>query len=1113
EDENNEMTDGHGFISLEDASLIRIYQVMRQNQEGPPNVSTARSYIESMFLTDVRRYDLGEVGRYRLNAKIYSPSGIEERLIKPERDEEEWEIPPSLDTMTMTKADFLAIFLYMVGLYNDENEYHLDDIDHLGNRRVRSIGELLATQLSTGLSRMSRVARDNLLSVEDEKTGPQDLVNVRTVSSVVATFFGSSQLSQFMDQTNPLAELTHKRRMSALGPGGLTRERAGFEVRDVHHTHYGRLCPIETPEGPNIGLINSLATYTVINNFGFIETPYRIVGLIEYKDQKGKKHWFPEHHWFHDIHKAFVRDISLHRKVDLSQSEYDWTLNQLDKTQSVLFESFGNKIFKVPQNDDFVFIKNGQVIESGDVKADYELVGKTIETRVSDFVIYITADEEDKYSVAPASTEIGEDGFFVESFVIVRQESEFPAISNPKKVPIVDAATTERVHLIDVAPMQIVSVAAGLIPFLEHDDANRALMGSNMQRQAVPLLRADSPIVGTGLERRAALDSGTVIRAEKSGVVKFADSNKIVVEHEVEEDEFAIVQDDGEINYKLRKFERSNQDTCINQKPIVEVGQEVKAGDVLADGASTDQGELALGKNALIGFLPWNGYNYEDAIIISEELAVNDVFTSIHIEEFEVEVRETKRGSEELTREVPNVSEEALVNLDEHGIVREGAEVKAGDILVGKITPKGESVQSPEERLLLAIFGEKAEDSRDTSLKVPPGITGVVVETRRFSKKGKDDKSKKKEKKEIEQIKSKYQIEIKKLQDFRDEKLKSLLLGKTSGQIKNKETGQVMSLEGQKFTAKSLRGIDFTEADLDSTFCSDEKLNENVTNFIAKANALINEKAEEMTVELDKIIRGDELKPGVIEMVKVYVAKKRRLSVGDKMAGRHGNKGVVSKIVPIEDMPYTEDGRPLQILLNPLGVPSRMNVGQVLEVHLSYAAKALGFKVATPVFDGASFDQIKEELDKAGLGTDPETGEFTGKTKLYDGKTGEAFLNPVTIGYMYMLKLGHLVDDKIHARSIGPYSLVTQQPLGGKSQFGGQRFGEMEVWALEAYGAAYTLQELLTVKSDDVVGRSNVYDAIVKGNNTPEPGIPESFRVLIREIRALGLNIKSANEE
>jgi DNA-directed RNA polymerase subunit beta len=954
----------------EEEALYKIYTLVRPGD--PPNAATARALFEKMFF-DEKRYDLGEVGRYRLNSRL----GIN----------------VDLETKTMTKDDFVAIIEYMVGLF--EGKGVLDDIDHLGNRRARGVGELLGNQFALGLTRMARAIKERLSLRDQEEVTPQDLVNARTVSSVVATFFGSSQLSQFMDQTNPLSELTHKRRMSALGPGGLTRERAGFEVRDVHHTHYGRLCPIETPEGPNIGLINSLATYAIVNAFGFIETPYRVV-------------------------------------------------------------------------------KEGKVTPE---------------------VIFLTADKEDGYKIAPASTIVTDDGVVKDDYVIVREKGEYPVISKTQ------------VELMDVSPKQIVSIAAGLIPFLEHDDANRALMGSNMQRQAVPLLRSEAPVVGTGLEERAALDSGTCIKAKNAGKVVFVDSTLIVVEpfasEVTDEDEMEIQTLD---EYELRKFERSNQDTCINQKPIVEVGMEVAKGQIISDGASTQEGELALGKNILIGFVPWNGYNFEDAIIISEELSKKDVFTSIHIEEYDMEVRETKRGPEELTREIPNVSEDALRNLDENGLIRVGAEIEAGDIMVGKVTPKGETELSPEERLLRAIFGEKAGDVKDSSLKAPPGMQGVVVETRVFSRKERDKKTKERDKEKIEGIKTDIGSQIQEVISWRTEKLIELMSDQESGEIRDGITNEILIPAGKKLNEKLIRKVNFTEVDLSSRYVQDEVVNERLVNIIDNSTQKIKDLEATLDKEIDKVVRGDELKPGVLKLVKVYVAKKRKLNVGDKMAGRHGNKGVIAKIVPVEDMPFRADGTPLQIMLNPLGVPSRMNVGQVLEVHLGWAAKALGITVATPVFDGASYDDVVDALEEAGL---PKSG----KTKLIDGRTGEYFDTPVTVGYMYILKLGHLVSDKIHARSIGPYSLVTQQPLGGKSQFGGQRFGEMEVWALEAYGAAYTLQELLTVKSDDVMGRSKIYEAIVKGENTPAPGIPESFNVLVKEIQALGLDIKIGGDE
>jgi len=1050
-------------------ALFKIYTLMRPGD--PPNTNTAKALFEKLFFDD-KRYDLGEVGRYRMNARM----GLNIDLNK----------------MTMSPDDFMAIIRYMVSLFNGRGV--LDDIDHLGNRRARSVGELLGNQLSVGLTRMARAIRDRLSLREAEELVPKDLINARTVSSVVATFFGSSQLSQFMDQTNPLSELTHKRRMSALGPGGLTRERAGFEVRDVHHTHYGRLCPIETPEGPNIGLINSLATYSVINHFGFLETPYRIVGEVLWKDAEGNDIWMPETRWHFDIFRGFTKDPNFFIKDILTAKEIAAVAKELGEGQRIRFHEFSNKVFAWDDENGTHYMRNGHLLRKFEGKADFTLKSSELRNRVTGYITYLTADSEDHYNVAPASTVLDENDFFTDEYVIVRQEGEFPALP-----------PTE-VDLMDVAPKQIVSAAAGLIPFLEHDDANRALMGSNMQRQAVPLLRSDSPLVGTGMEGRAAIDSGTCVRANYSGTVTFVDASKIVVTRdktEAEDDDFLGLTETD--TYELRKYERSNQETCVNQKPIVTAGTVVKAGDVLADGASSEDGELALGKNIRIAFIPWNGYNYEDAIIISEELVKKDTFTSIHIEAFEVEVRDTKRGPEELTREIPNVSEEALRNLDDIGIVRTGAEIGPGDIIVGKVTPKGETELSPEERLLRAIFGEKAGDVRDSSLKAPPGMKGVVVETRVFSRKERNTKTKNEDKAKIEELRKDIGGQIQKIAAARDEKLATLLSGQTSGAIRDLETNELLVPEGRKLSDSSLRKIDFNVVAGDSILSQDEQVNEEAIKVLRIANDKIAEYEAYLDKEIDKIVRGDELKPGVLKMVKVYVAKKRRLQIGDKMAGRHGNKGVISKVVPVEDMPFTEDGEPIQIMLNPLGVPSRMNVGQVLEVHLGWAAKALGIKVATPVFDGASFENVQDALEEAGL---PRTG----KAIMYDGRTGERFQNPVTIGYMYMLKLGHLVDDKIHARSIGPYSLVTQQPLGGKSQFGGQRFGEMEVWALEAYGAAYTLQELLTVKSDDVMGRSKIYESIVKGENTPAPGIPESFNVLIKEIQALCLDIRIGTE-
>ncbi|MFC1584728.1 DNA-directed RNA polymerase subunit beta [Fibrobacterota bacterium] len=956
--------------SNEEDALFKIYNLIRPGE--PPNVSTARELLKRLFF-DEKRYDLGELGRYRLNARL--------KIDVPEK------------TRVMTEMDFLAIMKYLISLFIQEGT--LDDIDHLGNRRIRSVGELIQEQFALGLTRMARTIRERLSLRDTEDLTPQDLINARTVSTVIASFFGSSQLSQFMDQMNPLAELTHKRRMSALGPDGLTRERAGFEVRDVHYTHYGRLCPIETPEGPNIGLISSLATYARVNRFGFIETPYRVV-------------------------------------------------------------------------------KNGKITKE---------------------VVYLTADKEDDFKIAPASTKVGDDAKLLGDLIITRFKGDFPVI------PI------NEVDLIDVSPKQLVSVAASLIPFLEHDDANRALMGSNMQRQAVPLLCPDAPVVGTGMERKAAYDSCVMVTAENSGVVTQVDASHIVIQRESQEKKDSDFIDLPHFDeYKLRKFERTNQDSCINQKPLVKIGEKVKAGDIIADGPATKNGELALGKNILVAFIPWNGYNFEDAIIISEELCKEDVFTSVHIEEFNLEVRDTKRGPEELTREIPNVMEESLANLDENGIIRVGAEVESGDILVGKVTPKGETELSPEERLLRAIFGEKAGDVRDSSLKAPPGMQGVVIDTLVFSRKERDKKTKKSDKDAIEDLKNQYSAKIQNVIQARDKKLIELLAKTKAKEIRDGSTDEVLVASGKKYSESLLSKINWSDVNAPDGVSIDTKVNETAENVLHSANEMIRKFEDRLDKEIDKIVVGGELKPGVIQLVKVFVAKKRKVSVGDKMAGRHGNKGVIAKIVPVEDMPFTEDGTPVQLILNPLGVPSRMNVGQLLETHLGWAAHVMGMNVATPVFDGARHKDVVEALETAGL---PKHG----KTRLYDGKTGTKLDQEVAIGYMYMLKLGHLVDDKIHARSIGPYSLVTQQPLGGKSQFGGQRFGEMEVWALEAYGAAYTLQELLTVKSDDVLGRSKIYEAIVKGENAPRPGVPESFNVLIKEIQALCLDIKFIEEK
>jgi DNA-directed RNA polymerase subunit beta len=906
-------------VRTEDESLLELYRKLRPGD--PPTLDSAKNLWDNLFFNS-RRYDLAKVGRYKLNKKL------------------ELDVP--LSTRVLSKEDLVKTMQYLLKLNNGKGDK--DDIDHLGNRRVRSAGELLENQFRLGLVRIEKSVKERMSILDMEEAMPANLINAKPVTAGVREFFGSSQLSQFMDQTNPLAALTHKRRLSALGPGGLNRERAGFEVRDVHHTHYGRVCPIETPEGPNIGLIVSLSTYARVNEYGFIETPYR-------KVEKG---------------------------------------------------------------------------------------------RVTEKIDYLSADEEDAFVIAQANQGIDDKGKFKEDMILARHKGDFPM------TPAGD------IHYMDVNPKQLVSVATSLIPFLEHDDANRALMGSNMQRQAVPLLRADPPHVGTGMEFRSAYDSGAVVIAKRDGVVEYVDSAKIVI--------VADNRDDSPVRstldtYKLVKYKRSNQDTSVNQKPVVAKGQKVKKGQVIADGPATLHGELALGKNVLVAFMPWNGYNYEDAIILSERVVSEDVFTSIHIEEFELEARDTKLGKEEITRDIPNVGEEALKDLDEGGIVRIGADVAPGDILVGKVTPKGETELTPEEKLLRAIFGEKAGDVRDASLKTPPGVEGKVIDIRVFSRHDREEVSKKAENELVKQIEKKY-----------DKLLEAV----------------------DKSTAEAVKAIDKGGKD-------------EVKHSAERIKAIAEDRKSDLVVEREKEIaktrKGDELSPGVIRLVKVYIAKKRKISVGDKMAGRHGNKGVISRIVPVEDLPYLSDGTPVDIVLNPLGVPSRMNVGQILETQLAYAAKSLGIYVETPVFDGAKESDIHNLLKKAGLPT-------SGRSKLFDGKTGEAFDQEVTVGVIYMLKLAHMVDDKIHARSIGPYSLITQQPLGGKAQFGGQRFGEMEVWALEAYGAAYTLQELLTVKSDDVSGRTRIYEAIVKGKNAPEPGVPESFNVLVKELQALVLDVE-----
>ncbi|NDK56140.1 DNA-directed RNA polymerase subunit beta [Pontibacter fetidus] len=968
----------------EQEAVEQIYRQLRNTEA--PDVETARDIIQKLFFSD-KRYDLGEVGRYRINKKLGKDTNWEAKVL--------------------TNDDIVLIVKYLIGLINSRAV--VDDIDHLSNRRVRTVGEQLYAQFGVGLARMARTIKERMNVRDNEDFKPVDLINARTLSSVINSFFGTNQLSQFMDQTNPLAEVTHKRRVSALGPGGLSRERAGFEVRDVHYTHYGRLCTIETPEGPNIGLISSLCVHARVNHMGFIETPYRKV-------------------------------------VD------------------------------------------GIVNVAGEVE-------------------YLTAEEEDTHHIAQANAVIDEKGNFINDRVKGRFEGDFP-VEEPSTYTYMD-----------IAPNQIVSVAASMIPFLEHDDANRALMGSNMQRQAVPLLKPQAPIVGTGLEGRAAIDSRALVIAEGDGVIDFVDSTKIVVKYDLTDEEKLVSFDAEYVTYKLIKFRRTNQDTCINLTPLVRTGQRVTKGQPLCEGYATNDGELALGRNLQVAFMPWQGYNFEDAIVISEKVVRDDVFTSIHIEEFELEVRETKRGEEELTSEIPNVSEEAVRNLDENGIIRIGAEVKEGDILIGKITPKGETDPTPEEKLLRAIFGDKAGDVKDASLKAPPSLNGVVIETKLFSRPKKDKNLRAKSKKEVEELKVKYSRDLIAIKNVMVDKLVDLLEGKTTQGIKHKFGDEILT-KGSKFSRKNIVEALFPEKNpykdesnyavpeevnmfkdlILENWTSDEKTNnmllELVKNYTKRRNIIsAHFKRERFTLEV-----GDELPAGIVQLAKVYIAKKRKLKVGDKMAGRHGNKGIVARIVRDEDMPFLEDGTPMDIVLNPLGVPSRMNIGQIYETVLGWAGLRLGRKYATPIFDGASEEQVSAELTEAGL---PRFG----RTYLFDGLSGDRFDQPVTVGVIYMLKLGHLVDDKMHARSIGPYSLITQQPLGGKAQFGGQRFGEMEVWALEAFGASNVLQEILTVKSDDVIGRAKAYEAIVKGDVLPKPNIPESFNVLIHELRGLALEI------
>jgi DNA-directed RNA polymerase subunit beta len=1080
----------------EEEALRAIYSLLRPGD--PPNIETARVALERIFFNP-KRYDLGRVGRYKINQRL----GLN--------------VPPG--HAVLTQEDFIAIVRYLIELH--EGRGFIDDIDHLGNRRVRSVGELIANQFSVGLSRMARLVKERMsITTDVDKMNIDDLVNARTVSAVIQAFFGSSQLSQFMDQTNPLAELTHKRRLSALGPGGLTRERAGFEVRDVHYSHYGRMCPIETPEGPNIGLITSLTTYSRINDLGFIETPYR----------------------------------------------------------------------------------------------------KVRDSRVTDEIEWLDANAEENATIAQANAPLNPDGTFANEFVLCRERGDFPLTS------------PDQIDYMDVAPDQLVSVAAALIPFLEHDDANRALMGSNMQRQAVPLLYPQAPLVGTGLEEKIARDSGAVILARRGGVVQRVTADEIIIDTgraKTDSDEplAKLAQYD---RYKLKKYWRTNQDTAINQRPLVYMGQEVTVGDIIADGASTDHGEVALGRNVLVAFMPWYGHNFEDAIVISEKLVKVDGYTSIHIQELELHVRDTKRGMEEITREIPNVAEESLTHLDERGIVRIGARVKSGDILVGKITPKGETELSPEEKLLTAIFGEKAKDVKDSSLKVPPGMEGTIIDVKVFSRRIDDALLEKERGERIGQLRNFEREEILRISEARDEELRDLLRDQSVTLMLKRGTVEPFLDEGAKLTQSVLDELDLSDVDLTTLKVQNRDSNERIRRLITEARSRIERVRERTEEEIDKVFQPDELSPGVVQLVKVYIAEKRKISVGDKMAGRHGNKGIIARIVPEEDLPFLPDGTPVDIVLNPLGVPSRMNVGQILETHLGWVCKLLGFEAKTPVFQGATEDEVGALLKISGarwahgalgvtgaefpefgheqaievlrsvqtshgeetrvsrdtserpqlgrpvdayLGKESSkelrarleqirqyivaaTGEIAeregrelatrfpaaaaiagkgaisegldaalvefmgeagltpaGKIWLRDGRSGQRFDHAVTVGVIYMLKLSHLVDDKIHARSIGPYSLVTQQPLAGKAQFGGQRFGEMEVWALEAYGAAHTLQEILTVKSDDVSGRSRVYEAIVKGENLPEPGIPESFNVLVKELQSLGLSVTLGKEE
>lgn len=947
----------------EKEAVLYIYRQLRNAE--PADEASAREVITNLFFSE-KRYDLGEVGRYRINKKL--------------------NLTTSEDVKVLTKEDIIEIIKYLIELIN--SKAIVDDIDHLSNRRVRTVGEQLYNQFGVGLARMSRTVRERMNVRDNEVFTPIDLINAKTISSVVNSFFGTNALSQFMDQTNPLAEITHKRRLSALGPGGLSRERAGFEVRDVHYTHYGRLCPIETPEGPNIGLISSLCVYAKINDLGFIATPYRPVneGVVDCSEEALR---------------------------------------------------------------------------------------------------YYTAEEEEGKIIAQGNAPLNEDGRFIRSRVKSREGGDFPVVA------------PEEVNLMDVSPTQIASIAASLIPFLEHDDANRALMGSNMMRQAVPLLRSESPIVGTGIEAQLIRDSRTQIMAEREGEVVFVDATCIKIKYDRTDDEEFVSFEDSVKTYHLPKFRKTNQSTTVDLRPICRKGDRVTKGQILTEGYSTQTGELALGRNLKVAYMPWKGYNYEDAIVLNERVVREDILTSIHVDEYILEVRETKRGMEELTSDIPNVSEEATANLDERGIVRVGARIEPGDILIGKITPKGESDPSPEEKLLRAIFGDKAGDVKDASLKATPSLRGVVIKTALFSKAVKKRKSRLTDKAILPKLDEEYEEKMNRLKDSLVEKLLALTNGKTSQGVKDYMNTEVIA-KGAKFTAKALRELDYNAVQV-SKWTADEDKNELIKQVILNYLKKYKELDAELRRKKFDLTIGDELPTGIVQMAKVYIAKKRKIQVGDKMAGRHGNKGIVSKIVRQEDMPFLEDGTPVDICLNPLGVPSRMNLGQIFEAVLGWAGKEIGVKFATPIFDGATLEDMNEWTDKAGL---PRYG----KAYLYDGGTGERFDQPATVGVTYMLKLGHMVDDKMHARSIGPYSLITQQPLGGKAQFGGQRFGEMEVWALEAFGASHVLQEILTIKSDDVVGRSKAYEAIVKGEPMPQPGIPESLNVLLHELRGLCLS-------